>query len=93
MQDLIVIVYGSVGEALSVNPPKIFAQRLPPEQVVSFEVYLSNINLESQYISMQMSYKSESLTKKKLQVRLPRPIIKFFDIQFTHEEQFKGIWH
>jgi hypothetical protein len=84
LMDLIVIVYGSVGEALSVNPAKIYAQRLQPDDLMSFEVYLSNIVLDNQHINMQMSYKSETLSKKKIQVRVPRPIIKFFDIQFTH---------
>lgn len=45
LMDLIVIVYGNAAEVLSVNPPKIYAQRLSPDDVLTFEVYLSNIVL------------------------------------------------
>ena len=92
LNDLIVVVYGSVGEALSVSPARIYSQRLPPDDMLNFEAYLSNIVADSHHISMQLSYRSEALSKKKLQVRLPRPLTKFFDVQFTHEDQFKTIW-
>lgn len=92
LSDLIIVVYGSVGEALSVNPARIYAQRLPPDELITFEAFLSNIVVDSHHINMQLSYRSEALSKKKLQVRVPRPLTKFFDMQFTHEDQFKSIW-
>lgn len=48
--------------------------------------------MDSHHINMQLSYRSEALSKKKLQIKLPRPITKFFDMQFTHEDQFNNIW-
>lgn len=36
LSDLIVVVYGSVGEALSVNPARIFAERLLPDDLLTF---------------------------------------------------------
>lgn len=92
LNDFMVILYGSVGEVLQISPPKMFVEQFGPEESKSLEAIVDSFRVGGEPIRMQISYRTERDRKGKVSVSIPRPILKFMDIRFTHEGQFNEIW-
>ncbi len=73
--DVFVLVYGPQGQNVEVTPAKIFQERLKYNSNVFFEVRLDKVCIKDNGFNVQVCYKTDSITKKKINFKALLPVI------------------
>lgn len=95
LYDVFVIVYGPQAQEseLQMRPAKIMYDEFKYNTSFLFEVDLSKICIESGSFNIQISYKSDSVNKKKVNFKAILPFVQLIKPEFIYEEQFMNAWN
>lgn len=92
LSDVHVIVYGPQGPSIITDPNQIFLDTLKKSSSFSFQVFVNKSCLDDHCFSIQISYKTDSMSKKKINFKVPLPVLQLLRPQFVYEDKFISEW-
>lgn len=75
LYDVHSIIYGPHGPGISTDPCTIFQEIVKKNTSFAYQVSLDKSCLEDNGFSIQMSYKTDSMSKKKINFKVPLPLL------------------
>ena len=95
LYDVLVIVFGPQAQEseLQMRPAKVMYDEFRQNTSFLFEVDLSKICLESGGFNIMISYKTDSVNKKKVVFKVVLPFVQLIKPEFIYEEQFTSGWN
>jgi hypothetical protein len=95
LYDVFVIAYGPQAQEseLEMRPAKIFHDEFKYSTSFLLEVDLSKSCIESGNFNIQLSYKTDSANKKKVNFKATLPFAQLIKPEFIYEEQFVNAWN
>ena len=91
--DIHVIVYGPQGPSIITDPNQIFLERMKKSSNFSFQVFINKNCLDDNAFSIQISYKTDSMSKKKINFKVPLPVLQLVKPEFVYEDKFRSDWN
>jgi hypothetical protein len=91
--DVHIIVYGPAGPGIETDPSTIFHEEVKKNTSFGFQVSVDNSCLENNGFNIQLSYKTDSMSKKKINFKVPLPLIQLIRPEFIYEEKFSNDWN
>jgi hypothetical protein len=85
LYDVHVIVYGQLGPSVETEPSTIFHEEVKKNTSFGFQVSVDVSCLESNGFNIQISYKTDSMSKKKIHFKVSLPLIQLIRSEFIYE--------
>lgn len=85
LSDVFLIIYGPQGPGLITEPGNIYHERVKKNTNFTFQVYINKDALDDNGFSIQISYKTESTSKKKLNFKVTLPTLQLIRPEFIYE--------
>ena len=75
LSDLFLIVYGPHGPGIVTDPPNVYHEKVKKNTNFNFKVLVNKDALDDNGFSIQISYRTESSSKKKLNFKVSLPTL------------------
>jgi arginine exporter protein ArgO len=84
LYDVYVIVYGVQGPGILTDPSTIFQEEVKKNSGFAFQISIDKACLEENCFNIQISYRTDSLAKKKTNFKIPLPLIQMINPEFVY---------